>query len=243
MNTIINRDTTVIDLGLIDYKEAWDYQTKLFNEVLQTKANNRETNNQQLTTNYLLFCEHPNVYTLGKSGNKDNLLLPLEQLTDINATYYPINRGGDITYHGPGQVVAYPVIDLENFFTDIHKYMRLLEESVIQTLAEFGIEGSRIKGLTGVWVDIEKSPRKICAFGVKTSRWVTMHGLALNVNTDLDYFKHIVACGISDKDKGVTSIEKELGRPVDIVQVKSTLKEKIISLFEMHEERYRDTGS
>jgi lipoyl(octanoyl) transferase len=235
MNTNIHRDTTVIDLGLIDYKEAWDYQTKLFSEILQIKAANRDlaTNEQQPTTNYLILCEHPNVYTLGKAGNEKNLLIPLGQLTDINATYYPINRGGDITYHGPGQIVAYPVIDLENFFTDIHKYMRTLEESVIQTLAEFGISAARIAGLTGVWVDVDRSPRKICAFGVKTSRWVTMHGLALNVNTDLSYFDHIIACGIADKDKSVTSMEKELGHTVDISSVKSVIKNKIISLFEM----------
>lgn len=241
----MNRDVKVIDLGLIDYKEGWDYQTKLFNDILTLKAQNRDLpNNSQLTThNYLLFCEHPHVYTLGKSGNENNLLVPLDQLVDINATYYPINRGGDITYHGPGQVVAYPIIDLENFFTDIHKYMRLLEESVIQTLAEFGIEGSRIAGMTGVWIDVTGSPRKICAFGVKTSRWVTMHGLALNVNTDLNYFGHIVACGIADKDKSVTSMEKELGHIVDMNSVKTILKDKLISLFEMHEERYRDTGS
>jgi len=235
MNSAIHRDTTVIDLGLIDYKEAWDYQTKLFNEILSVKAQNRDlANNQQLTTNnFLVLCEHPNVYTLGKSGNKNNLLLPAEKLTDINATYYPINRGGDITFHGPGQLIVYPVIDLENFFTDIHKYMRLLEESVIQTLSGFGLTGSRIAGLTGVWLDIDNSPRKICAFGVKTSRWVTMHGLALNVNTDLNYFNHIVACGIADKDKSVTSMGKELGHPVDFNAVKSIIKDKIISLFEM----------
>jgi lipoyl(octanoyl) transferase len=224
----MNKDVTIIDLGLIDYKEAWDYQTKLFNQNVELKRENRST------VNYLLLCEHPHVYTLGKSGDSKNLLLPLEQLTDINATYYPINRGGDITYHGPGQVVVYPIIDLENFFTDIHKYMRTLEESVIQTLAGFGLSGSRIAGLTGVWLDPENSPRKISAFGVKTGRWVTMHGLALNVNTDLDYFKHIVACGIADKDKGVTSMAKELGHDVDINQVKSVIKNKIVSLFEMN---------
>ena len=231
------KSVEVRDLGLIDYKEGWDYQTEVFNTILADKAA------QKATRNYLVFCEHPNVYTLGKSGNKNNLLVPLEELTDINATYYPINRGGDITYHGPGQVVVYPIIDLENFFTDIHKYMRTLEEAVIQTLAEFGIEAKRIQGLTGVWVDVDKDPRKICAFGVKTSRWVTMHGLALNVNTDLKYFDHIIACGIADKDKSVTSMEKELGNPVDIEKVKSILKDKIISLFDMHEERYRHTGS
>jgi lipoyl(octanoyl) transferase len=223
----MNRGTTVIDLGLVDYKEAWDYQTNLFNEILSIKKENKVTNN------YLVFCEHPNVYTLGKNGDAKNLLIPLDELTDINATYYPINRGGDITYHGPGQVVVYPIIDLENFFTDIHKYMRMLEESVIQTLAEFSLTGSRIAGLTGVWLDVGRAPRKISAFGVKTSRWVTMHGLALNVNTDLNYFNNIIACGIADKDKSVTSIEKELGHTVDIDKVKSILKEKIISLFEM----------
>ena len=235
MNATIHRGTTVIDLGLIDYKEGWDYQTKLFNDILQIKAQNRDlpTNSQLETRNYLLLCEHPNVYTLGKTGDEKNLLIPLEQLTDINATYYPINRGGDITYHGPGQLVVYPVIDLENFFTDIHKYMRALEEAVIQALAHFNIQGSRISGLTGVWVDVDRAPRKICAFGVKTSRWVTMHGLALNVNTNLDYFSHIIACGIDDKDKGVTSMEKELGHPVDMNSVKSIIKNNIISLFEM----------
>lgn len=231
------KSVEVRDLGLIDYKEGWDYQTEVFNTILADKAA------QKATRNYLVFCEHPNVYTLGKSGNKNNLLVPLEELTDINATYYPINRGGDITYHGPGQVVVYPIIDLENFFTDIHKYMRTLEEAVIQTLAEFGIEAKRIQGLTGVWLNVDKDPRKICAFGVKTSRWVTMHGLALNVNTALKYFDHIIACGIADKDKSVTSMEKELGNPVDIEKVKSILKDKIISLFDMHEERYRHTGS
>jgi lipoyl(octanoyl) transferase len=236
MNANIHRGTTIIDLGLIDYKEAWDYQTQLFNDILQIKAANRERSAdvQVETPNFLILCEHPNVYTLGKSGNEKNLLLPLEQLTDINATYYPINRGGDITYHGPGQLVVYPVIDMENFFTDIHKYMRLLEEAVIQTLADFDISAFRISGLTGVWLDIDASPRKICAFGVKTSRWVTMHGLALNVNTDMSYFSHIVACGIDDKDKGVTSMQKEIGKEIDINSVKSIIKDKIIALFEMN---------
>lgn len=233
MNAVINHGTIVRDLGLIDYKEGWDYQTVLFNDILKIKAANRDLgpDQQKETPNYLLLCEHPNVYTLGKSGKEQNLLMPLEQLTDINATYYPINRGGDITYHGPGQIVVYPVIDLDNFFTDIHKYMRLLEESVIQTLAEFGLEGHRIPGLTGVWLDVDNNPRKICAFGVKTSRWVTMHGLALNVNTDMSYFGHIVPCGI--ENKGVTSMEKELGYNVDMNKVKSIITERLIALFEM----------
>lgn len=235
MNAVIHRGASVIDLGLIDYKEGWDYQTKLFNEILAIKAANRDlpSSDQRETPNYIILCEHPNVYTLGKAGNEKNLLMPLEQLVDINATYYPINRGGDITYHGPGQLVVYPVIDLENFFTDIHKYMRTLEESVIQTLREFEIQATRIDGLTGVWLDVDNSPRKICAFGVKTSRWVTMHGLALNVNTDLSYFQNIIACGIQDENKSVTSMEKELGRAVDLNSVKAIIKNKIVSLFEM----------
>lgn len=235
MNLTPNKQVQFIDLGLIDYQQAWDYQTNLFNKNLEIKKQNRERSaDQQLpTTNYLIFCEHPHVYTLGKSGDEKNLLVKREDLYSINASYYAINRGGDITYHGPGQLVVYPIIDLENFFTDIHQYMRLLEESVIQTLAEFEIASGRIKGLTGVWIDFEneKTARKICALGVKTSRWVTMHGLAFNVNVDLTYFKHIVPCGIDDKD--VTSVEKELNKKTDMNHVKSIMKEKIISLFEM----------
>ena len=235
MNEIVNRETKFIDLGLIDYKEAWDYQTNLFNATLEIKAGNRSLSpDQQLAThNYLIFCEHPHVFTLGKSGDEKNLLVKEENLHTINASYYPINRGGDITYHGPGQLVVYPVIDLENFFTDIHKYMRLLEESVIQTLSEFSIRSGRISGLTGVWLgsENENNLRKICALGVKTSRWVALHGLAFNVNSNLDYFKYIVPCGI--EDKAVTSLEKELGRQQDMTHVKLILKEKIASLFEM----------
>ena len=219
----------------MDYQQAWDYQTNLFQSILDVKSQNRNLSaNEQVTTNnYLLFCEHPHVYTLGKSGDENNLLVKKEDLHTIEATYYHINRGGDITYHGPGQIVVYPIIDLENFFTDIHQYMRLLEESVIQTLAEFNIAAGRIKGLTGVWLDFEneKSARKICALGVKTSRWVTMHGLAFNVNSDLSYFNKIVPCGINDKS--VTSLEKEMGTPQDFEKVKSILKEKIVELFEM----------
>jgi len=236
LNPTINKKTRLIDLGLIDYKEAWDYQTTLFEKILAVKAENRTLPEQQqhLTENFLLFCQHPHVYTLGKSGNQSNLLLTPEELPSINATYYHINRGGDITYHGPGQLVGYPVIDLENFFTDIHKYMRLLEEAVIRTLNEFGVESGRISGLTGVWIDPENAnnARKICALGVKTSRWVTMHGFALNVNTDLAYFNHIVACGINDK--AVTSLQKEVGGAIDIMQVEDTLKNKIADLFEMN---------
>ncbi len=233
MNAVLNRRTKFIDLGLMDYKQAWDYQTNLFKSILDVKANNRTAIAQQETNNYLLFCEHPHVYTLGNSGDENNLLVKKEDLHTVDASYYQINRGGDITYHGPGQIVVYPILDLENFFTDIHKYMRYLEESVIQTLNEFGISAGRIKGLTGVWIDPDNAARarKICALGVKTSRWVTMHGLAFNVNSSLDYFSNIVPCGITDK--AVTSMEKELTHPQDFNLVKSILKEKLASVFEM----------
>jgi lipoyl(octanoyl) transferase len=235
MNLTLNKQTQFIDLGLIDYQKAWDYQTELFNKILTVKSGNRNlpNNEQQQTNNYLLFCEHSHVFTIGKSGDEKNLVIPVENLSSIGASYHQINRGGDITYHGPGQIVVYPVIDLENFFTDIHQYMRTLEESVIATLREFNIEAGRIKGLTGVWLDWndERKARKICALGVKTSRWVAMHGLAMNVNTDLSYFDHIVPCGI--QDKAVTSLKKELNSNQNIGQVKEILKQKITSLFEM----------
>ncbi|HYG20805.1 MAG TPA: lipoyl(octanoyl) transferase LipB, partial [Ohtaekwangia sp.] len=213
MTAIENKKTSFTDLGLIDYKEAWDYQTALFEKILAIKSANRNlpADQQEPTGNYLIFCQHPHVYTLGKSGKESNLLIGKDELSAIDATYYHINRGGDITYHGPGQLVVYPVLDLENFFTDIHKYMRTLEESVILTCSALGISAGRIPGLTGVWVnhDDEKKARKICALGVKSSRWVTMHGLAFNVNADLGYFNHIVACGI--QDKSVTSVSQERG--------------------------------
>lgn len=235
MNVKQNKKTEFIDLDLIDYKEAWDYQLGLFDRILKIKAQNRELSNddQHVTDNYLIFCEHPHVFTLGKSGDENNLLVKKEQLDSISASYYPTNRGGDITYHGPGQIVGYPVIDMENFFTDIHKYMRFLEEAVIQTLKEYGVVSGRIPGLTGVWIDTddEKNARKICALGVKTSRWVTMHGFAFNVNPDLKYFDYIVPCGIDDK--AVTSLEKELGRKVDIREVEKILLAKIIEQFGM----------
>lgn len=233
MNIVVNKKTTFQDLGLVDYKAGWDYQTTLFNEILEIKAGNRDAGVQHPTKNFLLFCEHPHVYTLGKSGKAENLLVPADQLHTINATYYHINRGGDITYHGPGQLVAYPVIDLENFFTDIHKYLRLLEEAIILLLADYEIHAGRIPGLTGVWIDFNNpdKARKICAMGVKTSRWVTMHGLALNVNTDLNYFNHIVPCGITDK--AVTSMQRETGKSQDMTKVMHSLKNKIESLFEM----------
>ena len=235
MNPKINRKTQFIDLGLKEYAEAWDYQTKFFDQILEVKKKNRDlpVTEQSVTSNYLIFCEHPHVYTLGKSGDEKNLLIPKEKLGDINATYFHINRGGDITYHGPGQIVVYPVIDMENFFTDIHKYMRLLEEAVIRTLKEYGIAAGRLTGLTGAWLDAEdaEKSRKICALGVKTSRWVTLHGLAFNVNTDLNYFNHIVPCGIDDKS--VTSMAAELGTPQNLNEVKNTLLKHIVSLFEM----------
>jgi lipoyl(octanoyl) transferase len=235
VNKHINKNTQFIDLGLIDYQKAWDYQTELFTKILAVKSQNRDLpeSEQKVTDNYLLFCEHPHVYTLGKSGDEKNLVIPAADLSSIGASFYQINRGGDITYHGPGQIVAYPIIDLENFFTDIHQYMRLLEESVIGALKNLGVEAGRIKGLTGVWLDVDNpaKARKICAMGVKTSRWVTMHGLALNVNTDMNYFNHIVPCGISDK--AVTSVEKELGEPQPIERAKELLKQQIVSLFEM----------
>lgn len=235
MNSVANKRTRYINLGLIDYKDAWDYQTDLFQKVLAVKTENRTLPDSQhrATENFLLFCQHPHVYTLGKSGKERNLLVNLNDLNAIGASYYHINRGGDITYHGPGQIVGYPIVDLENFFTDIHKYMRLLEEAVIETVAEFGVRAGRIPGLTGVWINHneKESARKICALGVKTSRWVTMHGFALNVNTDLNYFSHIVPCGIDDKE--VTSLQKELGQTVDLVAVEEILKNKIADLFGM----------
>ncbi len=235
MNPILNKQTHFIDLGLIDYQKAWEFQTDLFTKILAIKSENRSraSNNQLRTTNYLLFCEHPHVFTIGKNGDEKNLITPIENLSSIGASYQHINRGGDITYHGPGQVVVYPVIDLENFFTDIHQYMRTLEESVILTLKQFGIAAGRIKGLTGVWLDEADAvkARKICALGVKTSRWVTMHGLAMNVNTDLSYFNHIVPCGIADK--AVTSLKKELNADQNMDDVKAVLKQKICALFEM----------
>ena len=235
MNYQLNKKTKFVDLGLIDYQKAWDYQLDLFNKTVSLKIENRNTPEeaQKPTDNYVIFCEHPHVFTLGKSGDENNLLIKKEDLAQISASYHAINRGGDITYHGPGQIVGYPVIDLENFFTDIHLYMRKLEESVIKTLREFGIEAGRIAGLTGVWIDPEnqKLARKICALGVKTSRWVTMHGFAFNVNADLNYFNYIVPCGI--QDKAVTSLEKELKSRQDMGEVKTILKEKIREEFGM----------
>lgn len=219
-----------IDLGLIDYKEAWDFQEKLFADNVQRKIDKRNGIPTPESENYLLFCEHPHVYTLGKSGDVSHLLMNEEFMKKIGATFYKINRGGDITYHGPGQLVMYPIFDLDYFFTDIHKYMRFLEEAVIETLAEFNIKAGRIAGLTGVWIDWEKpTARKICAMGVRSSRWVTMHGIGFNINTNLDYFKYIVPCGI--QDKGVASLAGEVGKEVEINEVKQILKSKMAELF------------
>jgi len=235
LNSIRNKATQFSDLGRIDYKEAWELQTSLFEKILATKTVNRDlpADLQHTTDNFLLFCEHDHVYTLGKSGKESNLLVETEGLPSLKATYYHINRGGDITYHGPGQIVGYPILDLENFFTDIHKYMRGLEEVIIQTVAEYGITAGRIAGLTGVWVDSENADaaRKLCAFGVRASRWVTMHGFALNVNTDLQYFNHIIPCGI--RNKTVTSLQKELGYPVELREVQDLLKDKMSTVFGM----------
>lgn len=235
MNFLLNKQAEVQHLGFIDYQQAWDYQEELFNEIVTVKVANRKLapEEQLPTPNYLLFCEHPHVYTLGKSGKLSHLLLSEERLSAVGATFYKINRGGDITYHGPGQLVGYPILDLDNFFTDIHRYLRTLEEGIIRTLADFGISAGRIDGLTGVWLDHEtqKNPRKICAMGVKASRWVTMHGFALNVNTDLAYFGHIVPCGI--EDKAVTSMQRELGRAVDMQQITETLKQHLADLFQL----------
>jgi len=236
-----NKQVVVQDWGLIDYKEAWDKQEVLFagSVKIKTEIRNRqallangEPEEEILTPNYLVFCEHPHVYTLGKSGKPEHLLLDDNGLREKNAVYYPINRGGDITYHGPGQIVCYPILDLDNFFTDIHLYLRTLEEAVILTLADYGLTAGRYPGYTGVWFDADNErARKICAMGVRCSRWITMHGLAFNVNTDLDYFKNIVPCGIDDK--AVTSVQKELGKEIDINEIKKILMHHISVLFNM----------
>ena len=220
----------VHDIGLIDYQEAWDFQEELFKATVDLKISNRKGSSEKRTSNHLLFCEHPHVYTLGKSGKASHLLLNEKELQDKNAIFYKINRGGDITYHGPGQIVAYPILDLEQFFTDIHKYMRLLEEAVIRTISAYGLKGGRIDGMTGVWLDAGTTKeRKICALGVKASRWVTMHGIGFNVNTDLDYFSNIVPCGI--EEKAVTSMKKELGSALNMDEVKSILLQELKESF------------
>lgn len=219
-------------LGHKDYKETWEYQEHLFKSIIDLKIKNRREETNLETPNHFLFVEHPHVFTLGKSGDLSNLLVDKKQLEEKGATFYKINRGGDITYHGPGQVVGYPILDLDNFFTDIHKYLRLLEEMVILTLGEYGLKAERSEGETGVWLDVGTPfARKICAMGVRASRWVTMHGFALNVNTDLGYFDLMIPCGI--KDKAVTSLNVELGiSKVDMGEVKQKLSKHFEMLFE-----------
>ncbi len=228
----MNKKVGIQDLGLKDYKETWDYQEELFQEILQTKIRNRREGSALPTPNHFLFVEHPHVYTLGKSGDISNLLVTEEHLRAKGAAFYKINRGGDITYHGPGQIVGYPILDLDNFFTDIHKYLRLLEEMIILTLADYGLKGERSKGETGVWLDVGTPfARKICAMGVRASRWVTMHGFAFNINTDLSYFDLMIPCGI--KGKGVTSLNVELGRKeIPMEEVRQKLLLHFAQLFE-----------
>jgi lipoyl(octanoyl) transferase len=229
---MLNKKISILNLGERDYRETWSMQEELFQKVIDQKINNQRHDAGEITKNHLLFVEHPHVYTLGKSGDLKNLLLSETGLKDKGATFYKINRGGDITYHGPGQIVGYPILDLDNFFTDIHKYLRTLEEMVIRTLAEYGIQGERSKGETGVWLDVGTPfARKICAMGVRASRWVTMHGFALNINADLGYFDYIVPCGI--KDKAVTSLNVELGKKlIDLEEVRGKLLSHFLKLFE-----------
>jgi lipoyl(octanoyl) transferase len=228
----MNKNILLRDLKIKDFKETWDYQSALLQEIVAVKVANRRENLGKQTENHFLFVEHPHVYTLGKSGDLSNLLLTETQLEEKGATFYKINRGGDITYHGPGQIVGYPILDLENFFTDIHKYLRLLEESIILTIAEYGLKGERSAGETGVWLDVGTPfARKICALGIRSSRWVTMHGFALNVNTNLGYFDHIIPCGI--RGKAVASMEAELGKELDIEVVKEKILKHFKALFEV----------
>lgn len=226
--------TVFKDLGEIEYLKAWDYQEELFQKVLKSKQDNANLpeNQKKLSDNYLLFCEHPHVYTLGKSGKEQNMLLNLLQLQAKEATFHKINRGGDITYHGPGQIVGYPILNLETYDMGIKKYIETLEQAIINCIADYGLIGNRLDGATGVWLDIDTPKvRKICAIGVRVSRWVSMHGFAFNVNTDLKYFDYINPCGFVDK--GVTSLKKELGKTLDIEEVKENLKNHITKLFDM----------
>ncbi|MDB9976705.1 lipoyl(octanoyl) transferase LipB [Flavobacteriaceae bacterium] len=226
----MNKHIIVHDLGLVDYQVALDYQLKLFNQIIDVKVKNRRTNNNIQTQNHLVFVEHPNVYTLGKSGDINNLLLNKNELIDKKIQFFNTNRGGDITCHGPGQIVCYPILDLDNFFTDIHKYLRYLEETVIRTLNDIGIASERSKNETGVWIDSDLVfSRKICAMGVKASRWVTMHGLALNVNNDLSFFENIIPCGISNKS--VTSVFEETGKNISLNEVKEKIIKHFIEIF------------
>lgn len=226
----MNKNIEFSDLGLKDYKETWELQEQKFQSIIELKSKNRQENTQIPTPNYFFFVEHPNVYTLGKSGKMEHLLASEAELAQCGASFYKIDRGGDITYHGYGQIVGYPILDLDNFFTDIHKYLRFLEETIILTLEEYGIKGERSEGETGVWIDVGTPfARKICAMGVRSSRWVTMHGFALNVNTDLGFFDKIIPCGI--RGKAVTSLEAELGRKIPLEEVKTKIKHHFLNLF------------
>ncbi len=229
-----NKEVQFVDLNLVEYKQAWDLQETLLNRIATVKLANRglSDDSKEATDNFLLFCQHPHVYTLGKSGDESHLLLQESFLSTIGATYFKTNRGGDITYHGPGQLVGYPILDLENFYTDIHLYLRMLEEAIIKTCEGYGLVAGRIEGLTGVWINpIQEDARKICAMGVKASRWISMHGFALNVNTDLSYFSHIVPCGIATR--GVTSLQQELGQEMDFQSVSDVVKGHLVDLFKM----------
>tara|TARA_B100000768_G_scaffold163820_1_gene165326 strand:- start:4935 stop:5630 length:696 start_codon:yes stop_codon:yes gene_type:complete len=226
----MNNSIIIHDLGLTEYEAALDYQLKLFNEIVDAKISNRRKNTNIITKNHLIFVEHNSVYTLGKSGEINNLLMNKEDLKNNNIKFYKTNRGGDITYHGPGQIVCYPILDLDNFFTDIHKYLRFLEETIILTLKDFGIDGKRSKDETGVWLNPNSiEARKICAMGVKASRWVTMHGLALNVNNDLSYFENIIPCGI--RGKSITSIAQECEKNIKIESVKKKILKNFLNVF------------
>ena len=231
-----NRTLHFQELGLMDYEPAFEFQEKLMKEIIDLKLENRTRtdDDQKQTPNYLLFVEHPHVYTIGKSGDEHNMLANAKKLEEINATFVKTNRGGDITYHGFGQIVGYPILDLDNYKSDIFLYMRNLEEVIIRTIAEYGLKGERSEGETGVWLDVGKPyARKICALGVKTSKWVTMHGFGLNVNTDLRYFDYIIACGI--KDKGVTSLKRELERefsPSEMAEVKEKIQKHFCDVLE-----------
>ena len=226
----MNNSIIIHDLGLIEYEDALDYQLKLFNEIVDAKISNRRKNTNIITKNHLIFVEHNRVYTLGKSGEINNLLMNKEDLKNNNIKFYKTNRGGDITYHGPGQIVCYPILDLDNFFTDIHKYLRFLEETIILTLKDYGIDGKRSENETGVWLNPNSiDARKICAMGVKASRWVTMHGLALNVNNDLSYFENIIPCGI--RGKSITSIAQECEKNIQIESVKKKILKNFLNVF------------
>ncbi len=228
----MNKNILLKNLGVKDYKETWDYQTELLQEIVDQKISNRKNNEVKETKNHFIFVEHPHVYTLGKSGDLSNLLLNEKQLKEKGATFYKINRGGDITYHGPGQIVGYPILDLENFFTDIHKYLRFLEEVIILTLADYGLKAERSEGETGVWLDAGTPfARKICAMGIRSTRWVTMHGFALNVNVNLGYFDNIIPCGI--RGKAVASMETELGKKIPIEEVQQKILKHFTELFEV----------